>query len=115
MTKTVQICNALGNEDRFKIIVILSQRYMCLKGLSTHLSISEAEIKHHLELLTEVDLITAINTGFHIHYSIQEDTLEHVSNFFSTLINKDGLFTSAFKIDVQSECTKSPDCRKCCE
>lgn len=117
MEQIVQLFKALGDETRLKILLILTMRQICAKGLSKHLGISEAAVSQHLKILKDACIIVGEKRGYYVHYKIQKSILSELIKFIEA-VNKEQLDdTNYFGIDAMFNC--SVECRanktKCCE
>jgi DNA-binding transcriptional ArsR family regulator len=75
-----QIFNALQCTTRLKILFLLLQGEMCVRGLEDALGISQSAISHSLKNLRQLDLVRVKKEGrFAIYYLADE----HVELFMS--------------------------------
>lgn len=81
MENLVQTFKALADETRLKMLVILSRRRICAKGLARHLGISEAAVSQHLKVLREAGMISGEKVGYYVYYDIQKPVLTDIVNF----------------------------------
>lgn len=88
MEQIVQIFKALGNEIRLKILIILSERKTCAKGISKQLNISEAAVSQHIRILKEAGIIVGVKAGYYVYYDIQECVLQELVKYIEQ-INED--------------------------
>lgn len=89
MKEEVKVFKAIGDETRLKILLLLSTRNICAKGIAKHLEISEAAVSQHVKVLKEANLIIAYKTGYYVMYELNKPILENSINFIKLLINKD--------------------------
>ena len=89
MKEKVRVFKAMGDETRIKILLLLSKRNICAKGIAKHLDISEAAVSQHIKILKDVNLITGYKRGYYIVYDLNKEVLENAINFMSLLINDD--------------------------
>ena len=59
MKEKVKDFKAIGDETRLKILILLSTKNICAKGIAKHLEISEAAVSQHIKVLKEANLIIA--------------------------------------------------------
>ncbi|WZL72354.1 metalloregulator ArsR/SmtB family transcription factor [Clostridiaceae bacterium 35-E11] len=85
MEKIVQIFKALGDETRLKILVILSKKRICAKGIARHLDISEAAVSQHLKVLKKAGIIVGKKAGYYVHYDLQEPILLEIVKFIEQM------------------------------
>ncbi|MEW9094858.1 MAG: metalloregulator ArsR/SmtB family transcription factor [Clostridiaceae bacterium] len=117
MDYVVQIFKALGDETRLKILIILSRRKICAKGIAKHLNISEAAISQHLKILREAGIITGEKVGYYVHYKLQELVLEEVVDFINKINSSHDLVDCKLGVNIPKDCRV--DCKvnkiKCCQ
>ncbi|ATD56037.1 ArsR/SmtB family transcription factor [Clostridium chauvoei] len=89
MKEKVRVFKAMGDETRIKILLLLSKRNICAKGIAKHLDISEAAVSQHIKILKDVNLITGYKRGYYVVYDLNKEVLENAINFMSLLINDD--------------------------
>jgi ArsR family transcriptional regulator len=117
MDQIVQIFKALGDETRLKILIILSRRRICAKGISKHLAISEAAVSQHLKVLKEVGVIVGEKAGYYVHYNMQEPILLEIVKFIEQMNNDHTLNSCKLGVHIPGDCKVS--CKatknKCCQ
>lgn len=117
METIVQIFKALGDETRLKILIILSRRRICAKGIARHLNISEASVSQHLKVLKEAGIIVGQKIGYYVQYNLQESTLSEIVKFIDH-INSDGVFNNCkFELTIPKDCKAAckSNKNKCCQ
>ena len=57
MIDNVKVFKAIGDETRIKILILLSKKNICAKGISRHLGISEAAVSQHIKVLKDIELV----------------------------------------------------------
>ena len=80
-----RILKALADNTRIQIIKSLLSQSSCGKGLARKTGISEAAVSQHIKILKEAGLLSGEKRGYRMHYSVNTDVLEEVSEFFSIL------------------------------
>lgn len=117
MEQVVQIFKALGDETRLKILIILSGRRICAKGIAKHLNISEAAVSQHIKVLKEAGIIVGVKTGYYVHYELQEQVLLELKNFIEQMNNNHVLNNCRLNLDIPTECEVSckANKNKCCQ
>lgn len=85
MEKLVLTFKALSDETRLKMLVILSRRRICAKGLAKHLGISEAAVSQHLKVLREAGIISGEKEGYYVYYNVQKQALAEIKSFIEQL------------------------------
>ena len=69
MKEHVKIFKALSNETRLTIMVILSQKELCVCQIEKYLKLSQAKVSRHLTVLKYAGLVTDRRQGLWIYYS----------------------------------------------
>ncbi|MFX0188495.1 MAG: ArsR/SmtB family transcription factor [Candidatus Hodarchaeota archaeon] len=87
--KKFEFFNALGNEERLKIIEILKIKDRCVCELEAALDKSQSSISHHLRILEGASLIRGWKKGKFTYYGI-------INEQFNKILE---LLESEFKID----------------
>jgi len=78
--KTIEIFKAIGDNTRFKILRLLSQKgQLCVNALTHHLKIAQPTVSQHLKVLKNAEIVKAKKLGNHVHYSLRNNTLEKVN------------------------------------
>ena len=67
--------NALGNEDRIKIVKALKEKDRCVCELEAILDKSQPSISHHLRELEKANLIRGWKKGKFTYYTIMKEEL----------------------------------------
>jgi len=73
MKKTIEMLKALGDENRFRIVMLLKARKMCVCEIYKILDISGATLSVHLKILKNAGIVTQRRDGRWIEYYINED------------------------------------------
>ncbi len=89
MNEKVKVFKAIGDETRLKILILLSSKNVCAKGIAKHLEISEAAVSQHIKTLKEANLVIAYKEGYYVMYELNKDVLENAKKFMDLLIHKD--------------------------
>lgn len=117
MEQAVQIFKALGDETRLKILIILSKRKICAKGIAKHLNISEAAVSQHLKILKESGIIVGVKSGYFVHYILQEDILFDLLKFIEHISNEQDVNFCRLNVDLPDKCGAAckANRNKCCQ
>ena len=114
----VKVFKALSDETRLKILLIISKRTICQKGISRHLGISESAVSQHIKVLKESGIVTGIKQGYSVIYVINDDCFKEVK-FFLKMINdiEDDTFIDKEKLDAirLNSCANCKSNKKCCK
>ena len=118
MEDLVKVFKALSDETRLKILLIISKRTICQKGISRHLGISESAVSQHIKVLKESGIVTGIKQGYTVIYVINDDCFKEVK-FFLKMINdiEDDTFIDKEKLDAirLNSCANCKSNKKCCK
>ncbi|MFZ5944708.1 MAG: ArsR/SmtB family transcription factor [Bacillota bacterium] len=116
MEQIVQVFKALGDETRLKILIILSRRKICAKGLAKHLDISEAAVSQHLKVLKDAGIIIGEKVGYYVHYDLQEPILLEIVKYIEQINNDHTINGCKLGMHIPNDC--KADCKanqnKCC-
>ena len=118
MKDLVKVFKALSDETRLKILLIISKRTICQKGISRHLGISESAVSQHIKVLKESGIVTGIKQGYSVIYVINDDCFKE-AKFFLKMINdiEDDTFIDKEKLDAirLNSCANCKSNKKCCK
>ena len=81
MNEKVKVFKAIGDETRLKILILLSTKNVCAKGIAKHLEISEAAVSQHIKTLKEANLVIAYKDGYYVMYELNKEVLENAKKF----------------------------------
>lgn len=117
MNNIVQIFKALSDETRLKILILLSQKSICAKGISKHLGISEAAISQHIKILKDAGIITGEKIGYYVIYNLQQAAFLDISNFLTEIESKTFSDNYSFNISLPRDCNVicKSNKNKCCK
>ena len=118
MEDLVKVFKALSDETRLKILLIISKRTICQKGISRHLGISESAVSQHIKVLKESGIVTVKKQGYSVIYVINDDCFKE-AKFFLKMINdiEDDTFIDKEKLDAirMNSCANCKSNKKCCK
>ena len=111
MEKRIKVFKAIGDETRFKILLLLKNRNICAKGIANRLNISQAAVSQHIKILREAELVIGHKKGYFIMYKLNKDILDHSIELIKLLIKEEkNISLSGAKCIHSCKVTK-----KCCE
>lgn len=110
MNKLINKFKALGDETRFKIFLLLSEKQICVKGLANALGISESAVSQHIKVLKNADLLKGKKVGYYIHYQVQKTVLIELQGIIGALA-EDVTKLEETKIELN---VMNFDCTKIC-
>ena len=79
ISDTAEIFKALGDPTRLKILKLIAAQgnNLCVGFIASQLGISQPAVSQHLKVLKNAGLTEANRQGFHVHYSINKNSLEN--------------------------------------
>lgn len=76
---------ALHDSTRREILELLKEQDLNAGEIANHFDISKPSISHHLDLLKQAGLVTAIKKGQFINYSINTTVMDEVVQWIMKL------------------------------
>ena len=70
---------ALADENRFRLIELLTESDLCVGALARQLSITESAVSQHLKKLRECGLVVGEKRGYWTHYAINFELLAEIA------------------------------------
>ncbi len=117
MQQLIQTFKALSDETRFNILLILSRRSICAKGLSNHLDISPAAVSQHVKILKEAGIIEGYRDGYFVRYALTPHCFDELKMFIGAMTCDEAFSHSPYPdlvtLTCQASCT-SKTSHKCC-
>jgi DNA-binding transcriptional ArsR family regulator len=77
-----EIINAIGNSERFTILLLLKEEPRNLTTLESVLNRPQSSIYHHLQILKDQALITGYSSGKFTDYRINGERFQYIHNLF---------------------------------
>lgn len=82
------VLKSLADENRLRIVKILSEKKYCVRALSRELGISESAVSQHIRILKKAGLLEAGDRkGYNIHYAVRKDVLADLSDELLAIAN----------------------------
>lgn len=75
MNRVVEVMKALGERNRFRITLMVSQRPLCVCEICSVLEISISTVSSHLKQLAQAGILTGSREGRWVTYSLSDDPL----------------------------------------
>lgn len=88
--RSAMICKALADENRLKIVEMLTKGEMCACELLERLEITQPTLSHHMKVLNESRLVSIRKDGKWCHYSLNCSTLTEFREYINTLSCEQG-------------------------
>lgn len=73
LSKLGNIFKALGDQNRMRIIYVLSKSSLCVCDIATLLNMTQSSISHHLKILRDLNLVKFEKKGKLVVYSLDDD------------------------------------------
>lgn len=70
--KLSKIFKAIGDQNRLKIIYVLSKSPLCVYHIADLLNMTQSSISHHLKVLRDLDLVKFERQGKLVVYSLDD-------------------------------------------
>lgn len=84
---TALVFKAFCDENRIRILNILSTGEKCACRLLEALSVTQPTLSHHMKILCDSGIVTARKEGKWMYYRISEEGLRVAEGFLGTLKN----------------------------
>ena len=117
MENIIKTFKALGDETRLKILMIISSKVMCQRGISKHLQISDSAVSQQIKILKEANIITGYKEGYYVFYKINKDVFDECIEFMRFLNDDGHTFIDINNTEENKKCCKST-CKgrsRCCK
>ncbi|MBW6463771.1 MAG: ArsR/SmtB family transcription factor [Dethiobacteria bacterium] len=88
MKQLISAFRALGEETRFKIILMLLEEEMCICELMEELKLSQSAVSHHVKILRQAGLANDRRDGKWTFFSINKKGFSLLENGFDELLLK---------------------------
>jgi DNA-binding transcriptional ArsR family regulator len=85
MEDFIKALKALSDENRIKILKLLTSYDLCVRALSKKIGISEAAISQHLKILRDAGIVIGEKRGYFTHYRVEKTALSDVSKYIENL------------------------------
>ena len=84
-----KIFKALSDQNRLKIIHILSDGERCACELLNYFNFTQPTLSHHMKVLIECGLVEARKCGTWNYYKISNESANELIKFIKSITNKD--------------------------
>ena len=109
MQEYIDLFKALSDETRLRIIVLLSEKELCVCQIEEALSLSQVKVSRHLTVLRYAGLVNCRREGTWIYYSLakpKNKTEESLYESFKKYLIKEKIFS--IDISNMKECISKP-------
>lgn len=79
--KKIQIFKALSDNNRLKIIDMLSCDEMCACEILKKLNITQPTLSHHMKTLIDSNLVTARKEANWMYYKLNKNTIDELTSY----------------------------------
>ena len=81
---------ALSDPTRLRLLKLLCQQSipdaLCVNALAGLLGVTQSAVSQHLRVFKGVGLVTGERRGHHVHYFVNQETLEQYQSLLSTVL-----------------------------
>ncbi|MFN2566423.1 MAG: ArsR/SmtB family transcription factor [Gemmatimonadaceae bacterium] len=78
LARTARLCRALSDENRLRIVEMLSAGERCVCELTSALDLGQSLLSHHLKTLKDAGLVTDRREGRWVYYTLSCDALDEL-------------------------------------
>ena len=123
MVQIVKLFKALADENRLKIVSLLSYNNLCVGALARVLNISKPAVSQHLKILREAGLVRGEKIGYWTHYRVETESFRQAAAYLlgSSDLRAD-LFSEENYTCLRTDPGKTEEerrslqmCKNCCE
>ena len=86
--KPAAVFRALGDENRVKILCLLSTGVKCACKLLEELEITQPTLPHHMKILCDSGIVSACKEGKWMYYSISGSAGEYLNKCVEDLLSR---------------------------
>ncbi len=87
----VAVFSALADPTRLRLVKLLCRQKepdaLCVNALAGLLGVTQSAVSQHLRILKSIGLVRGERRGYHIHYSINPDTIKRCQDLMSAALN----------------------------
>ena len=81
----IDMLKAIAEENRFKIINLLSEESLCVCDIQEKLQISQNLVSHHMAVLKKAGLIESCRCGKNNFYTLNKQSIKQVNQLLTKL------------------------------
>jgi DNA-binding transcriptional ArsR family regulator len=71
-----RILKVLSVGNRVRIVQLLRKQALCVNALAARLDVTQGAVSQHLRIMRDAGLVIDEKRGYHVHYRLNEETLE---------------------------------------
>lgn len=110
--EVANICKAMSDSNRLKIIEMLTQGEKCGCNLLEELQVTQPTLSHHMKVLGDCGLVSSYKDGKWQHYSINCEKFKEYKEYIATITCYDN---TSGNTNLEGCCgTKNESKTKCC-
>jgi ArsR family transcriptional regulator len=91
LSRTARLCRALSDENRLRIVEMLSAGERCVCELTSALDLGQSLLSHHLKTLKDTGLVTDRREGRWVYYTLSCEALEELGAMVESLVPAGGV------------------------
>ncbi len=108
--EAADICKALSDSNRLRIVEMLTKGELCACELNDDLNITQPTLSHHMKILGACQLVSARKDGKWMHYSLNCPRFREFKEFIGSL---EYVCSPSYDPDSDKPCgKKSCGCKK---
>ena len=81
---------ALADPTRLRLVKLLCRQCapdaLCVNALAAMLGVTQSAVSQHLRILKAIGLVKGERRGYHIHYFVNRQAMEHYRNLLSAAL-----------------------------
>ena len=85
LARTARLCRALCDENRLRIVEMLTAGERCVCELTAALDLGQSLLSHHLKTLKDAGLVTDRREGRWVYYTLNCDALDELGASLESL------------------------------
>lgn len=101
MKDIVRIFKALADPTRFRIVLLLRRRELCVCELIFILGMEQSRISHHMRILREAGIVEDVRDGRWIIYRVPEEALALLEGLFAGSLRERIEHSREVSVDVR--------------
>ena len=90
LARTARLCRALSDENRLRIVGMLTSGERCVCELTAALDLGQSLLSHHLKTLKDAGLVTDRREGRWVYYTLCCDVLDELGASLESLTPEAG-------------------------
>ena len=109
--EVANICKAMSDTNRLKIIEMLTEGEKCACHLLEELQITQPTLSHHMKVLSDCGLVSSYKDGKWQHYSINCEKFKEYKDYIAAItccenilgdINSEGCCGTKMKSNIEN-------------